>query len=433
MSNNEIEVAVVGGGAAGIAAARRLQNVGIECLVLEARNRLGGRAWTITAPSGSPLDLGCGWLHSADRNPWLGIAEAQGRTIDEALPPWMRPSPDTRFPPPERSAFREALRAFNARLAAAPTSAPDRPAAAFLERGCRWNMLISAVSTYISGTELERISARDLIRYNDSSVNWRVVEGYGATIAAHGADLSVVLGCAVHRIDRSHRRLQLETTQGTVTAEAAIVTLPTSRISESLFTPALPQKTEAALGLPLGFADKLFLSLTDPDDFEADSSLFGCNDKTATAAYHLRPFGRPLIEAYFGGSLARELERGGEAAFTDFALSELTSVFGSGFADRVAPLAIHCWGTDPLSAGAYSCALPGKAECRAALAAPVDERLFFAGEACSRSDYSTAHGAYLTGLVAADQAIAAREPDSGILDGGKSFNRPSQKLALGGD
>jgi monoamine oxidase len=69
---------------------------------------------------------------------------------------------------------------------------------------------------------------------------------------------------------------------------------------------------------------------------------------------------------------------------------------------------MHCWGTDPFARGSYSFALPGKADCRVRLAAPVDDRLFFAGEACSKNDFSTAHGGYLTGVAAADQAIAAR-------------------------
>ncbi len=88
-----------------------------------------------------------------------------------------------------------------------------------------------------------------------------------------------------------------------------------------LFTPALPEKAEAAAGLPLGLDDKLFLSLSDADEFEKDSRLFGRTDRTGTAAYHFRPFGRPQIEAYFGGRLAAELEAGGETAFFDFAVA----------------------------------------------------------------------------------------------------------------
>ena len=87
MTNSKTEVAIIGGGAAGIAAGRRLRAAGTDCLVIEARPRLGGRAWTVTDQSGFALDLGCGWLHSADRNPWLKVAEGQGRTIDRTPPP----------------------------------------------------------------------------------------------------------------------------------------------------------------------------------------------------------------------------------------------------------------------------------------------------------------------------------------------------------
>jgi monoamine oxidase len=114
-----------------------------------------------------------------------------------------------------------------------------------------------------------------------------------------------------------------------------------------------------------------------------------------------------MIECYFGGALASELEAGGAAAFFAFARAELVGLYGGDFARRVAPLALHGWSGDPFARGAYSYVLPGRADDRAVLAAPVDERLFFAGEACSRDDFSTAHGAYLTGIAAAEQAIKA--------------------------
>ena len=409
MASGEAEVVIVGGGAAGIGAARRLREAGVEALVVEARSRLGGRAWTVET-AGLPIDLGCGWLHSAERNPWVAIAEGQGRAIDKTPPPWMRASAQIGLAAGDGAALREALGRFHGRVDAFPEGEADRPAAALLEPRGLWNPLLNAVSGYYSGAELERVSLRDLARYEDDGVNWRVVEGFGRVVADHGADLTVALDCEAQRIDRRGRRLRVETTRGPIAADAAIVTLPSALIAEreDLFLPALPEKSEAAAGLPLGLADKLFLSLGDAESFESDSRAFGDARRTATAAYQFRPFGRPMIEAYFGGALAAELEAGGEGAFFDFALAELAGLFGARFSRRVAPLRLHRWGSDPFARGSYSYALPGKADCRAALAAPVDGRLFFAGEACSRSDFSTAHGAFLTGLAAADQAIAAR-------------------------
>jgi len=410
MANRDIETVVVGGGAAGIAAARHLDDAGIKCLIVEARARLGGRAWTIAGPAQSALDLGCGWLHSADRNPWVAIAEEQGRTIDKTPPPWRRRSLPYGFPEGGQREFIEAQEQLFARISERAQKEPDVPAAALFTPGCRWNNLINAVGTYISGAELERVSARDFDNYDDTGVNWRVAEGYGATIAASAAHLPVALDCPVQQIDHSSKRLKVKTAQGVIAADQVIMTLPTTVLAETeeLFAPALPEKIEAARGLPLGLADKLFLSLMNAEEFEKDSRVFGSTDRTATATYHFRPFGRPLIEAYFGGRLATELEAAGESAFFDFAVSELTRLFGGAFARRVKPIHIHRWGNDPFARGSYSYALPGKADSRRTLAAPVDGRLFFAGEACSPTDFSTAHGGWITGVAAAEQVIAAR-------------------------
>jgi monoamine oxidase len=410
MTKSNTEVAIIGGGAAGIAAGRRLHEAKIDCLVIEARERLGGRAWSVKDDSGFALDLGCGWLHSADRNPWVAIAQREGYTIDKSSPPWRKPAVQKDFSLEEQRDFSEAMDAFHDRVDEA-AKGPDVAAASVLEPGGRWNGLIMAVGTYISGAELDRVSALDFANYRDTEVNWRVIEGYGTAIAAAGNALPVARECAVLCIDHSGKRLKIKTTKGEITADQAIITLPSNVIAEEerLFSPALPQKTQAARGLPLGLADKLFLSLEGAEEFEPGSRLFGSKDRTATATYHMRPFGRPLIEAYFGGSNAAALEAQGERAFFDFAASELTGLLGSSFARRIKPVGHHSWGIDPFARGSYSYALPGKADCRETLAAAVDGRLFFAGEACSKFDFSTAHGGWFTGTAAADQVIAARK------------------------
>ncbi len=408
MASGDTEVAIIGGGAAGVAAGRRLHEAGVDCLIVEARERLGGRAFTVTGPQDTPLDLGCGWLHSADRNPWVQIAEAEGHTIDKTPPPWMRSS--LGFKGGEQGDFHHAMNAFYARVGALARADKDVAVAAALEPGGRWNGLLGGAITFIGGAEPAQISARDFDNYHNTEVNWRVVEGYGATVARHGEGVPVALGAAVRRIDHGGKRLRIETARGAIAADRAIVTLPTSVLAqaETLFAPALPEKIEAARGLPLGLNDKLFIALDRAEEFEPNSRLFGVKDTSKTAAYHIRPFGRAQIEAFFGGDNAHALEAAGEGAFFDFAVGELTGLLGGAFAKRLKPIRIHRWGADPFARGAYSYALPGKAGCRAVLAAPVDERLFFAGEACSKHDYSTAHGAYLTGVAAAERVLMVR-------------------------
>src|SRR5262245_32022413 len=263
------EVVVVGGGAAGIAAARRLHDAGVDCLLVEARSRLGGRAFTVRSGADFAIDLGCGWLHSADRNPWTKVALAQGRALDKTPPPWLRLSMPIGFPLVEQASFLEALAAFRERLDSFSDAAPDVAAASFLETGGRWNDLINAVGTYVSGAELKHVSARDNGRYQDTGVNWRLVAGNGTAIAAHAAGVPVALGAPVQRIDHSGRRLRVETAHGSITADAVIVTVPTDVLAQEglRFSPALPHKIDAAAALPLGLADKLFLSLADADEF----------------------------------------------------------------------------------------------------------------------------------------------------------------------
>ncbi len=406
----DIEVAVIGGGAAGIAAARRLHSAGVNCLLVEARPRLGGRAWTIPGPGGAALDLGCEWLHSGDENPWTEIAEGAGHSVDHSIAPWVRRSVGPNFPLAEQADFQRARNAYYERLEVLARRPVDAPASDALEPGNRWNPMMIAIGTYISGAELSRVSAQDLEAYADTGVNWRIPAGYGTVIAGHGAGLPVALDCPVTRIEHGGRGVLLDTPRGKLRAEQAIVTVPSDLIAERAitFSPALPEKQEAAAGLPLGLADKLFLSLEDAEEFEPDGRLFGRIDRAATGNYHFRPYGAPLIEAYFAGPCAAELEKGGEAAFFAFAAEELTGVLGADFARRIKPIASHAWRADPFARGSYSYALPGMARCRDILAASVAEKLFFAGEACSRADYSTAHGAYRTGIAAAEQVLAAR-------------------------
>jgi monoamine oxidase len=120
-----------------------------------------------------------------------------------------------------------------------------------------------------------------------------------------------------------------------------------------------------------------------------------------------------MISCYFGGRFATELERAGEAAMADFAIGELAGVYGGDIRKRLRPLVSSAWVSDPLARGSYSSALPGHADDRAIYTKPLDARIFFAGEACSRDQFGTAHAAFTSGVEAAEQAIAALRQDQG--------------------
>lgn len=403
------DVIVIGAGAAGLGAARRLAAAGFAVRVVEARNRLGGRAWTARDSSGLPIELGCAWLHSADENELSTLALQSGLTIDKARPPWRTQINDVGFARADQADFRAALGRLFARLDQAGEAEVDQSADHLLDPGNRWNELLNATSTYMNGVELDQLSVHDFWRYRDTGVNWRIAEGYGKLMAALAAGLDITFECPASMVDHTGPQLCIETPRGDLRTRAVIVTVPTDVLCAGglQFHPALPDKIAAAAVLPLGLADKLYLGLDGAEEFPKDSHLYGALDSVRTASYHVRPFGRPLIEVYFGGGFARELEAEGEAAFASFAIGQLASLLGDGMRKRLHPIAATAWARDPYARGSYSHAMPGHADARATLAASVDARLFFAGEACSTHDFSTAHGAYRSGVAAADAVISA--------------------------
>lgn len=394
---------VVGGGAAGIAAARYLRELGRAVLLLEARDRLGGRGWTVTPDSLPPLDMGCGWLHSADRNIWARIAERDGIEIDRTTPPWGQQVGRRGFPKEEHLEFNAAREAFEERVTAEAATGRDPAASALLEPGNRWNPLIDALNGFINGTYLDRQSTLDYDRYEDTYINWRLPGGYGALMQHHAAGLPVRLNCAVTAIDHTGSLVRVETAQGTLAARAVIVTVPTNLLADGTirFPSAADPWLHAAAHLPLGLANKLFMRVGQPEALPKDGNLIGSPYTSQTGSYHLRPFGRPLIEGYFGAGLAEDLEKEGLRGFFDFAVSQLSKLLGSDIVGSLSPVTASAWRSDPWARGSYTYALPGHADDRRKLAEPCGERLFFAGEACSPGFFTTAHGAYESGLAAA--------------------------------
>ena len=411
---SSVDVAIIGAGAAGLGAANALKNSGLSIIVLEARDRLGGRAHTIMASPEVTFDVGCGWLHSADQNSFVKIAEALGFEINRNLPPWRERAYGKAFPPDDRNEFIAALDAFYDRAEQAAREAMqsgrDGPANGCLEPGNRWNPMIDAISTYINGCELDQVSLLDMDAYEDTDLNWRVRRGYGALISAYGAACPIALNCAVTLIDHSAKRVRIETSQGTLTSDKVIVTVPTNLIADEAirFRPPLPAKVDAARGLPLGLADKVTLALDEPEALPKEGNLRAATMRTAMGTYHLRPFGQPCIEGFFGGRFAQSLEDAGEGALAAESINEIVSILGNDFRRKLKPLAESRWAHDPFARGSYSHALPGHADKREVLAEPVDGRLFFAGEATSPEFFSTAHGARDSGERAAKEVLAAR-------------------------
>lgn len=405
---HDVDVLIVGAGAAGIGAARRLSEHGASTLLIEAMDRVGGRAWTRHV-GGHALDAGCGWLHSGDRNAWTAIAERSGFVVDRRRAVWGEQFRDLGFPPEEQAATAEAFERWAERLAEDPP-ASDRASDA-LDPGGPWNGFITAMTGFISGVGPEHISAADYLAYDRAATNanWRLPAGYGTLIAASvPTSAAVHTGVVVEGIDLTTEGVVVATGAGPVRARAAILTVSTAILAGGAIRlpPDLDPWRDAAALLPLGRNEKVFLEIVGASPFEKETYVLGRPRSAATGGHYIRPLGAPVIECFLGGDGARVLDDGEEAGF-DVALAELAGLFGNDVRHMLRPLAATSWRATPSIGGGYSCALPGAAGARARLARPFENRIFFAGEATHPFDFTTAHGAHDSGVRAAEEVVAA--------------------------
>ncbi len=409
-SGSSVDVAIVGAGAAGLAAARTARELGLEAVVFEAMPRIGGRAHTDRAPFGVPWDRGCHWLHSADLNPFTRLADEYGFRYQTEPVPWRLHLGDRWANPEEQAAADAFVGETVTAVIGAGRGGRDVPVADFVDHGSPWLAPLRARIHAEWGVDPEEMSTRDYATYRDTDRNWPVEDGYGALVARHAAGLAVTLATPVERIAWGGERVRVTSPRGTVDAGAVVVTVSTGVLAAEVirFDPPLPVwKQEAVAAVPMGKANKVALQI--------DGAKLGVGEPTnvtvpvagdAEISLRLRPFGRDLVDAYLAGPLCAELERAGEAAMLDATVGALRSALGSEAAAEVGATACSTWEREPFIRGGYAAARPGEAHRRADLARPLDDRVFFAGEATSPEFFSTCHGAHLTG-IAAIQGVAA--------------------------
>ena len=400
-------IVIVGAGVAGVTAARELRRLGRRSVLLEARDRVGGRAWTDRSRLGVPLDIGCSWLHSADVNPWTAYARAHGFTVRERSPVWQRRIGGVEASPEYRQAWLAAFQRNEALIAAAARDHRDVAVSDIVPDDAHRPMF-DAVMGWLMGVHSSQVSTVDYDRYADSDRNWYVLGGLGALIAHAAEGLEVRCDVAVTSIDWSGSSVRVATNRGELRAAGVIVTVPTPLIADEQlrFTPHAPGLLEACHGVPLGVANKVFIEMA-PGALPHEGSVFtvGTDRTSRTASYETRPLEEEVLLAYFGDGLARELEE--ERSLEAFAMEELTDIYGAGFRAQVRRMTASAWAGDPWSRGAYSAARPGCAHLRARLSEPLGERVFFAGEACSLDYFGTVNGAWQSGVEAANRILAA--------------------------
>jgi len=411
---NEYDLIIIGAGAAGIAAAHAARDAGLHAIVLEAQDRVGGRAFTDFESFTHPFDHGCQWLHAASINPLRPMADRLGfryyrgeldvRVHDGHW--WLNDS--------VVAEYRAMYAATYERIAATGLEGRDVAAETCIDSGSRWARLFrQSFAPYISA-EPKDASTFNLSRYHDTGEDWPIENGMGALIKALAEELKraveIRLSCPVKSIDWGSDAVMVGTLDGILFAKAALVTVSTTVLAGERvkFFPLLPDwKQDAIAKLQLGFAEKIAFEFAE-DPFAGLPPHFAAMDwpDGPMGAFHVHPFDRPMATLYLGGGQCRDLALAGAETMLAYGREVVGRLFGADILKQIRHAKATGWTTNPCIGGAYSVLVPGGGEARAALAKPLAEKLFFAGEAASPDAFQTAHGAWQSGLDAVKLILA---------------------------
>jgi len=394
------DVVVIGAGAAGLGATRELMNQGLSVALIEAGNRIGGRAHTDTATFGVPYDIGAHWLHNDSRNPFNAYGRQNGFDIYPARDAW-RVFDGTREVEGD-GLWRTWDSMYDAIGDKAERGLDISAAEATRNVGGAWAQTAAfAIGPWSMGKDLADFSITDWWSGADGD-DWFCREGFGTLVAHYGAGIPVSLDTAATRIDWSGNGVAVETTKGTINARAAIVTVSTGVLASGgiAFTPSLgTDKQDAFEAISMGLYNHIALQFS-RDVFEMGDDgylMFRIGDDGEGFGVLSNAGGHGLAYCDVGGSWARELERQSVEARVDYAMETLRSLLGSGIDGAFVKGAATSWGQNPLTLGSYASAEPGEHAKRRVLRESVGDRIFFAGEACHRSLWSTVAGALLSG------------------------------------
>lgn len=411
------DVVVIGAGAAGLGAARRLMKGGKSVVVVEAAARVGGRAWTQSDSFGVPVDMGASWVSGADKNPFTKIARKGGfGLVDHTHAQTDLFLLDgTRAGPRDFKAYKEHATAIQRAMNKAGQKGKDIPASQVVPDDLAWS---GAVQSWLGpmdyGMDFDQISTLDDWHSESDQPSYFVREGLGAVVATRAAGLAIKRDTQVSHIDWSGKGVRVATSNGDIEAKACVITVSTGVLAAGgiKFTPALPvDKSEAVHALPMGLLVKV------PMLFDGARLGLGENnwvtyqvpDKMpAKACYFIAwPCGHDYLFGNIGGTLGWELSREAPEVTVDFAMEELVKLVGADARKHFIKGLRTDWANDPLVRGAYAAIKPGHFGARKTLEAPVGDRLFFAGEAMGHGHCALVSGAYTSGKRAARKILTA--------------------------
>jgi monoamine oxidase len=406
----EADIVVIGAGAAGIAAARRVLAANRRVIVVEAAGQIGGRCLTDITSFDVPFDRGARWMHNPDTNPMIRLARSAGLDI-AAAPPGQKIRVGRRNARAgETEEFLAALVRANRAIDEASRGRADVACASVLPRDLGdWagtaEFVLGANAT---GKDLRDISVIDKARAQDRNAALACRQGLGTLIAKLGEQVPLALSTPASRINWSGRDVTVETPSGKIAARAAIITVSSNVLASGniKFTPDLPKRQlDAAARLGLGSYDRIALQLPgNPLGLGRDDVLIEQSTSMRTALLVANIGGSSLCAIDVAGSFGSDLSAQGEKAMIAFAAEWLAKLFGSEVAASIGKSSATRWNAAPFALGAMSVAAPGAQPSRKILGEPVGS-LFLAGEATHETLWGTVDGAWESGERAAEAAL----------------------------
>ena len=399
-----VDVVIVGAGAAGISAGQALAARGISFVILEASDRIGGRAFTDRTSLPGHWDQGCQWFHCADVNPLVPIAEGlgwdfeRGDRTDRAMTflygRWQSPEED--------AAYDSALGASLDATYEAAKAGHDLPMDQILPNGGKWQPLVRSIFQQIASADPEVTSTLGYADYDDTETNWIVTGGLGTLVERLAFGLPIRTGIAVTAIVEGAGGVRVETSAGAIDARAVLVTASTNVLLSGAIrfgSGSAQTVLDLMQDLPCGAYEKVALAF-DRLPIDPSDRLF-CNilpkDGDLPFGYQIVAGAHPKLIAHFGGSAARAVDAMSPHEIISLARDGLSAAFGSTATKGILATAVTGWSRNPWIRGAYSYARVGGGTSRKAMIAANSGAVRFAGEAFSLGWYSTVHGAWQSG------------------------------------
>jgi monoamine oxidase len=407
----DVDVAIIGAGAAGIAAARRILAANRRLVMLEASNRIGGRCVTDSAIFGEPFDLGAHWVHRPDGNPPGGSASTVGLDVyaaprGQAVRIGPRNARDA-----ELEGFLSALVRSRRAIADAGKSRIDGPAVRALPADLGdWRATMEfMLGPFVCGKDLSALSVVDLARMPERDNDAFCRQGYGALIAKLAAGLPMRLSTPVTRVEWDRNGVDVVTSKGSLRSRAVIVTASTNVLAAEkiVFKPELTRRQlDAAAALTLGSYDHIAFDMPrNPLNLQRDDLVFEKSSGQRTAALLANVSGSSLHLIDVGGDFGRELSAKGSAAMIEFAQDWMAALFGSSTKKAIKRSYATRWNEEPFVLGAMSAATLGGADARRILAEPIGGRIWLAGEALHETQWGTVNGAWESGQRTAEAVL----------------------------